>query len=101
MSAHTPAPWVIYKTVNVMGGSDGRRLVANAGGHQDNRITDGGSGENEANARLIAAAPKMLKALEACPLPNTMGTAQEHFTRFYDWYRQVAAPAIRDAGGLA
>lgn len=47
-----------------MGGADGRRSVANAGGHADNRLSDNGIGENAANAALIAAAPEMLLALK-------------------------------------
>lgn len=78
---HTPGPWTIYKTVNVMGGSDGRRLVANAGGHQDNRVADNGNGENEANARLIAAAPDLLAALKLVTSKTAVdyATYQESF----------------------
>ncbi len=51
-------------------------------------------GSLEANARLIAAAPDMLAALEACPLPSTMGTAEAHYRLFYAWYNEHALPAI-------
>lgn len=60
---HTLAPWTIYQGFNVMGGPDGRRSVANAGGHADNRLPDNGLGENRANALLIAAAPELLEAV--------------------------------------
>lgn len=63
MSAHTPGPWERYALVNVLGG-DGRRSVANAGGHSDNRQDDCGVGENIANARLISAAPDLLLAVK-------------------------------------
>lgn len=63
MAEFTAGPWERYALVNVLGG-DGRRSVANAGGHSDNRQDDCGLGENIANARLIAAAPSLLLALE-------------------------------------
>lgn len=61
---HTPGPWFIHHTFNVMGGIDGRRGVANTGTSYDGRLPDGGYAESEANTHLIAAAPRMLAALE-------------------------------------
>lgn len=60
MSAHTPGPWTIRHETNVFGGT---RLVANAGGHQSNANRLDVDAENQANARLIAAAPELLDAL--------------------------------------
>lgn len=65
MAHHTPGPWSVFKTFNVMGGSDGRRGVANCGGTVDGRLPDGGEGESRANVALIAAAPDLLDALKA------------------------------------
>lgn len=55
----------------------------------------------DANARLIAAAPDLLAALEACPLPSTMGSVSDHYQRFYDWYHSRARAAISKANGAA
>lgn len=68
MSEHTPGPWTIRFGLNVMG-KDVRypsqeRLVANAGGHANNIWNEQVTAENEANARLIAAAPDLLEALK-------------------------------------
>ena len=67
MSAPTPGPWTLRFGLNVMG-RDVRypkqeRLVANAGGHTNNVWNAEVTAENEANARLIAAAPDLLEAL--------------------------------------
>lgn len=65
MSAFTPGPWKVYRT------SDGERIIGigcaeNGEGITDPRFGLWGSGpEREANARLIAAAPDLLAALQA------------------------------------
>lgn len=64
MRAHTPGPWSIVHTFNIVGGVDGRRGVANAGGYSENINQEACHEENIANATLIAAAPKMLAALK-------------------------------------
>lgn len=51
------------------------------------------------NARLIAAAPDLLAVLSDCPLPSTMGTAEEHYRRFYAWYDGPVQAAIARAEG--
>ena len=58
MSKHTPGPWVIQETnfaqqKNVYAQADKPPIAT----------VYGSTGENEANARLIAAAPEMLEAL--------------------------------------
>jgi len=58
---HTPEPWTIRYDFNVFGYKD--RLVANCGGRTSSAEIDGGHNENIANARLVAAAPRMLAAL--------------------------------------
>lgn len=59
-AAHTPAPWFVKAGNCVSARIDGR-LVHIVG--CDN--VQGQPGQGEANARLIAAAPAMLKALRA------------------------------------
>jgi len=69
MAEHTPGPWTIQAinlSVHRVGFEyivrDARNCALAEVGHIDS-ITDGGEGE--ANARLIAAAPELLAALEA------------------------------------
>lgn len=37
---------------------------------------------------------QLLAALEAAPLPSSMGTAREHYELFYAWFQTSAAPLI-------
>lgn len=62
---HTPGPWTIRHGTNIFAartdvGHEG--CICNTGSHGSNHQDCGP--ENEANARLIAAAPDMLEALE-------------------------------------
>ncbi len=64
MSEHTPGPWRVFK-----GGVSGR--IIGIGELNGEGVCDcgfgvwrGGSEEAEANARLIAAAPELLEALQ-------------------------------------
>ena len=59
---HTPGPWHYPGTGNLIGGPD-RVRVADVGGLE--RSPE----ERVANARLIAAAPALLAALESCVAP--------------------------------
>jgi hypothetical protein len=61
VSGHTPGPWWIKWGFNVFGPDN--RLVANAGGHENNQNQAAVQAENVANARLIAAAPDLLTAV--------------------------------------
>ena len=58
---HTPGEWNIKYQHNVFGG---KRLVANCGGYTSNVPSDNADAVNQANARLIAAAPDLLDACE-------------------------------------
>lgn len=55
-SQHTPAPWTIESDTHLIRGADDS-LVA--------KVTPFDRGEGKANARLIAAAPALLEALDA------------------------------------
>ena len=64
MSEHTPGPWhVSSKASTVIFASE--RLIASAGGYTSNTEQESVVSENEANARLIAAAPDLLAACVA------------------------------------
>ena len=64
-TTHTPAPWGIHKQASmVVVGSKGF-AVASCGGYSYNGTdTEELQGELLANARLIAAAPELLEALQ-------------------------------------
>lgn len=62
---YTPGPWAISRntSMSVVGKND--RPVCSTGGYQDNRVDSSVLlAENEANARLIAAAPDLYEALK-------------------------------------
>ena len=68
-AAHTPGPWVFGNTSEdrrmILGG-ESERYVCNVQIYQTPRVAGlCDEAEREANARLIAAAPDMLAALEA------------------------------------
>lgn len=65
MSEHTPGPWRLNKHAELAVENEVGRGVCSTGGYQDN-FSDGAYFlENQANARLISAAPELLGALEA------------------------------------
>ena len=59
MSKHTPGPWRVVDswTDHMVEGQNGEEIIWQDGPHETPTI-------NEANARLIAAAPDLLEALE-------------------------------------
>ena len=64
-NAHTPGPWEIFPVKEVWRGHD----VRGPHGETITHVQRGDSerdGQHAANARLIAAAPNMLKALKCC-----------------------------------
>jgi len=61
-STHTQGPWVIYDER----AAHGSRLIYSSSEYGVGEVWDiNNNGENKANAHLIAAAPELLKALEA------------------------------------
>jgi hypothetical protein len=89
---HTPGPWgFIYEhkrfTIDAPSLPVGQRDVA---------MTFGGTDQNEADARLIAAAPELLECLQYL-IQGKPGEAQ--FDRFYDERVKAARAAIAKATG--
>lgn len=64
MAKHTPGPWVVEENSSppLIWGNDYEKPVAEVELHRS--YADYVDGEAQANARLIAAAPDMLEALE-------------------------------------
>ena len=61
MAGHTKGPWAIRRDIDgltILGGPNNEAIWCIAG------YLPGGTGEMEANARLIAAAPELLGALK-------------------------------------
>lgn len=84
---HTPGPWKHGKTLGVINGADGS-LVATTG-YRVTAVPDGQECEDDANARLIAAAPEMLEALKAF---IERGTKLAGFPASYDpWVGEIVA----------
>ena len=79
---HTPGPWVVgnrYTATGVYTTNGG--LVANTHGAQRNFRRDEHIIEQDANARLIAAAPDMLEALRAARA-EIVSLEWAHFNEF-------------------
>lgn len=76
----TPGPWVV-------GGNEGNKLSVNADPYFVALVDEGDS--QEANARLIAAAPELLEALQIICFFEDISSAQ----------REIAEAAIAKALG--
>jgi hypothetical protein len=118
MSKHTPGPWN-YDRMLLSPNTKDRRcgFVINGPDVQEDdlptricdlRVPRGVSGfaEGEANARLIAAAPELLSALEALAKIGEGGTIQINETGKPTWnaldaVKEIARAAIAKAAGLS
>jgi len=92
VSKHTPGPWFVQKGFGTIyalsGGTSGiTTAIASPLPHQ----VDGGEAEALANARLIAAAPELLSALEE--ILNYVGGADSALDDEYVMERANAAIA--------
>lgn len=102
MSAHSPGPWQLQEwTVRDSDGAieGGGLQVVDANGHTITAGTyEGSTDTEEADARLIAAAPDMLQALRRAVL--ALAFAAESSAAMRDDYNAVSA-AIAKATGAA
>ena len=64
MPKHTPGPWA--ELTGTISGPDGDEIAEVVGGDGGRYLDDGVNAECAANARLIAAAPELLEALDNC-----------------------------------
>jgi hypothetical protein len=68
-TAHTPGPWLVFRPENTGGwgwciGTTSRLLARICGSRKG--VPDIGAAEKQANARLIAASPELLRVLLRC-----------------------------------
>ena len=76
MSGHTAGPWTISRHCSTLVIAE-RRTIATTGGEQSNIDREQVDAENQANARLVAAAPELLVACKAA-LPLLIEKANDN-----------------------
>lgn len=84
MNKHTPGPWELR----------GTRLVTDKHGVVIAEKIGSNGGCSESNARLIASAPELLEALEAC-LPYAEEQYRESKKRVFDDDEQESANSLK------
>jgi len=96
--SHTPGPWTVSERFNP---NDSLRMVV--GGPMDAWIAKTTGSHSEDNARLIAAAPEMLEALQlAAPILNEVGyIGQSNWTdeQITKAFHAVRAAIAKATGG--
>ena len=105
-AAHTPAPWLIEW--NVAQGGEGHYITDSKDMAELSRIAavlfhDDADGETRANARLIAAAPQLLDALQttAANLRSWKAANGDGITTFDSWLEVVEEAIAKANGGAA
>jgi hypothetical protein len=101
-AAFTPGPWEVEEDTTLIWARDGG-VNGTPVARCETQFRQWGRNvpmeEHEANANLIAAAPDLYEALNGAPLPSTLGNVESHYERFYEWYNNVACPALAKARG--
>ena len=105
-AAHTPAPWQIEW--NTAQGGEGHYITDSNDMGELSRIAavlfhDDVVGETRANARLIAAAPQLLEALQttAANLRSWKAANGDGITTFDSWLEVVEEAIAKAEGGAA
>ena len=102
MSAHTPGPWKVVRHPRIAHVDSETSVGSGANGMASVAWLTGGRVGQEANARLIAAAPDLLAALEALVLAAPDSDAWSvAATRELRAARDLAEEAIAKARGGA
>jgi len=107
MSEHTPGPWEwrkddLFDYWNLKGANGSEVCDDGSAGSEYSRVIDPeGDGTNRANARLIAAAPCLLSALQAIVKELGFIIADEYATEEEILAIQQAKTAIAKATGAA
>ena len=94
MSKHTPGPWIVDEACLVWAEAAGEYVALTD--HDDAAPIP--MEQREANARLIAAAPELLEALEALS-PHRTGYGQSMDWQAYNEAQKKARAAIAKAKG--
>lgn len=96
MGGYTPGPWIHVQSDNIILTHDGRRLL-----QWQARSLDVSTDERDANARLIASAPDLLKALQKVEAHlSAIGTPRDAHGRYHkdgEWTFDEALPRDVDA----
>ena len=98
MTAHTPGPWRYERTDGIP--VNGRHMISGAVPGYLAEVRDCVSGDVQANARLIAAAPDLLAALETAYMA-LIGYLPAHRNDVTDAAIGAARAAITKATGEA
>jgi hypothetical protein len=102
MSKHTPGPWRVGNGSLMESGvfsADGKTLVAGTHGSARNYRRQEQIAEQDANARLIAAAPDLLEALQALRRICADTPAVERNPRFVTANSAALAAIAKAKGG--
>lgn len=97
---HTPGPWTVATYTGNCGAyhiTEAEKMIS--GMHDAEGWTESQSMMDEANARLIAAAPELLEALEYCERAMTLAVACSGATPEEGSALQKARAAIAKATG--
>lgn len=84
MSKHTPGPWTYYPEDNIIVSKSGYRLLDWIA-----RSTAVSIDERNANARLIAAAPELLEALQSVHKIIIEGSLEGFNPLIGDWAKRL------------
>jgi hypothetical protein len=108
MAKHTPGPWVVENPMEfelsvVEAGKEAyewRFIACCPFPDPDDRDRDDiPRSQVKANARLIAASPKLLDALASAPVIRLGESFNQFGTRYTAWYRDIRNAAIAEATG--
>ena len=99
MSKHTPGPWAVGSASGHIETANAWRMSIAICYNKDSKADGVSKEEFEANARLIAAAPDLLKALQTCET-NIALLLWSADTKVYGEWLKVVRSAIDKAIGV-
>jgi hypothetical protein len=98
MSKHTPGPWKWNKNYHGLDGPRGEAILDYAA-YEGMWVPDYAGDWAEANARLIAAAPELLEALQMLLVACDTSDDCQYGTLGTSFVRNIASAAIAKAEG--
>lgn len=93
MSKHTPGPWRVTEGRRIDSGRGYSTAIADVWAHGEGADDAPSTGEAEANARLLAAAPDLLEACKEAVAVANMSDEDKPTLDDIDWARLRAAIA--------